>query len=60
MIPLRVMNVPKIESKNVTITRETFHFRSMPRFSWIMIEWRNAVPVNHGRNDAFSTGSQAQ
>src|SRR6476620_617748 len=60
MIPLRVMNVPKIASKKLTITSTTFHFRSMPRFSWIMIECRNAVGVSHGRKDEFSTGSHAQ
>src|ERR1043166_8913335 len=58
--PLLVRNVPRIERRNVTTTSTTFHFRSIPRFSWIMIECRNAVPVSHGRNDAFSTGSHAQ
>src|SRR5215472_5616512 len=58
--PLRVMKVPRIANKNVETTSTTFHLRSMPRFSWIMIECRNAVPVSHGRNDAFSTGSHAQ
>src|SRR6187551_1777266 len=58
--PLRVMNVPKIESRNVETTSVTFHLRSIPRFSCTMIECRNAVPVSHGRNEAFSTGSQAQ
>ena len=38
----------------------TFQIRSMPRFSWTMIEWMNAVPVSHGISDAFSTGSHAQ
>jgi len=60
MMPLRVMNVPKIDSRKVTTTSTTFHFRSIPRFSWIMIECRNAVPVSQGRNEAFSTGSQDQ
>ena len=54
------MNVPKMLSRNVPITRETFHRFSMPRFSWIMTECRNAVIVSHGRRLAFSTGSQAQ
>src|SRR6478752_30423 len=58
--PLRVMNVPKIASRKLTTTSTTFHLRSIPRFSWIMIECRNAVVVSHGRNDEFSTGSQAQ
>ena len=58
--PERVMNVPKIERKNVTITSVTFHTRSMPRRSWTITEWRNAVAVNHGSRPAFSTGSQPQ
>src|SRR5919206_697209 len=60
MTPLRVIKVPKMDNKNVTTTSTTFHLRSMPRFSWIMIECRNAVPVSQGRKDAFSTGSHAQ
>src|SRR5215207_10208966 len=60
IIPLRVMNVPKIDSRNVDTTSVTFHLRSMPRFSCTMIECRNAVFMSHGRSDAFSTGSHAQ
>ena len=37
-----------------------FQTFSMSFFSWIMTEWRKAVPVSQGRNEAFSTGSQAQ
>ena len=44
----------------VARTSETFQIFSIPRFSWSMIECRNAVPVSHGSSDAFSTGSQAQ
>src|SRR6476646_5457145 len=58
--PLRVMKVPKIESRNAETTSVTFHLRSIPRFSCTMIECRNAVLTSHGRSDAFSTGSQAQ
>src|SRR4030081_1699870 len=58
--PLRVMNVPKIESRNADTTSVTFHLRSIPRFSCTMIECRNAVLTSHGRSDAFSTGSHAQ
>jgi len=58
--PLRVMNVPRMARRNVATTSTTFHFRSIPRFSWIMIECRNAVPVSQGRKLAFSTGSHAQ
>src|SRR5687767_8399280 len=60
MIPLRVMNVPKIDRRKADATRVTFHLRSMPRFSCTMIEWRKAVLTSHGRSDAFSTGSHAQ
>ena len=37
-----------------------FHIFSIPRFSWIITECRNAVPVSQGRREAFSTGSQNQ
>ena len=59
-MPERVRNVPIMVSRNVRITSVTFHTFIMPRRSWIMIEWRNAVAVNHGRRPAFSTGSQPQ
>src|SRR3954466_11606104 len=58
--PDRVMNVPKIVRKNVTITSATFQTRSIERRSCTSTECRNAVDVNHGRSPAFSTGSQAQ
>src|ERR1035437_4696105 len=59
-MPDRVRKVPRIVSTNVPTTRLTFHSRSMPRRSCMMAEWRNAVAVSQGMNDAFSTGSQAQ
>ena len=58
-IPERVRNVPKIESENARITSRTFQTRSIPRFSWIITECRNAVAASHGISAAFSTGSQA-
>ena len=58
--PERVMNVPKIVRKNVTMTSETFQTFSMPRRSCTMTECSSAVPVNHGSRPAFSTGSQPQ
>ncbi len=58
--PLRVMNVPKIESMKLTTISTMFHFFSIPRFSCIITECRNAVTVSQGRKLAFSTGSQAQ
>src|ERR1700746_4209491 len=58
--PLRVRNVPRMHIKNVMNTNQTFQTFIMPRFSCIITECRNAVPVSHGRKDAFSTGSQPQ
>ena len=59
-IPERTRNVPRIERVPAASTSETFHTFSMPRFSWIMIEWMNAVMHSHGISAAFSTGSQDQ
>ena len=59
-IPDRVMNVPKIVRKNVTITSVTFQMRSMLLRSCTITECRNAVAVNHGSSAAFSTGSHIQ
>ncbi len=59
-IPERTRKVPRIERMPVASTSDTFQVFSIPRFSWIMIEWMNAVPVSHGSSEAFSTGSQAQ
>src|SRR6185312_14908050 len=58
--PLRVRNVPRMESMNVQKISHTFQVFSMPRFSCIITECRNAVPVSQGSNDAFSTGSHPQ
>src|SRR5215468_293213 len=58
--PLRVRNVPRMHSMNVQKTSQTFHTFIIPRFSCIITECRNAVPVSHGNNEAFSTGSQPQ
>jgi hypothetical protein len=60
MMPLRVMKVPKMLRRNEATIRPTFQRFSMPRFSWIITEWRNAVMVSQGSRLAFSTGSQAQ
>ena len=57
--PERVRNVPKSDSENARITSRTFHTRNIPRFSWIITEWRNAVAASHGMSAAFSTGSHA-
>src|SRR5690242_2787186 len=58
--PERVMNVPKIDNSQAPMISPRFHFLSMPRFSWIITECRNAVITSHGRSDAFSTGSHTQ
>ena len=58
-IPERVRKVPKSERLNAKITSSTFQTFSIPRFSWIITEWRNAVAASHGIRAAFSTGSQA-
>jgi len=60
MTPERVRNVPNSVRLKVRITSARFHSRSIRRRSWIITECRNAVPVSHGMNAAFSTGSQAQ
>ncbi len=39
---------------------ETAVFFKAPRYCQAIIEWISAVPVSHGINDPFSTGSQAQ
>ena len=59
-MPLRTRNVPMIASVPVASTSETFHTFSIPRFSWIIRECRNAVPVSQGISEAFSTASQPQ
>jgi hypothetical protein len=59
-MPDRVMNVPKIVSRKVTMTSVTFQTRSMLRRSCTITEWRKAVAVNQGSSPAFSTGSHAQ
>src|SRR5581483_145626 len=58
--PDRVSSVPKMESAKVEKISQTFQFFIMPRFSCIITECRNAVPVSHGISEAFSTGSQPQ
>ena len=56
--PLRVRKVPKMASRKVVKISHIFHTFIMPRFSCIITECRNAVPVSHGSSEAFSTGSQ--
>ena len=49
-----------IASVPVASTSDTFQTFSIPRFSWIISECRNAVPVSQGISEAFSTASQPQ
>src|SRR3984957_6562434 len=58
--PERVRKVPSIESRNVAKISDMFQTFNMPRFSCIMTECRNAVPVSQGISEAFSTGSHPQ
>src|SRR4030095_4871833 len=58
--PERVRNVPNSDSANARITSSTFQIRSIPRFSWIITEWRNAGAASQGISAAFSTGSHAE
>ena len=60
MSPERVRKVAKMVSTKVRITSPMFQTLSIPRFSWIWMEWRNAVAERNGSNEAFSTGSQNQ
>src|ERR1700722_13684261 len=58
--PARVSVVPSSVSRKVEKISHTFQLFIMPRFSCIITECRNAVPVSHGINEAFSTGSHPQ
>src|SRR6202023_3426103 len=58
--PLRVRNVPRMQSRKVQKTSQTFQTFIMPRFSCIITECKKAVPVSQGSSEAFSTGSQPQ
>ena len=58
--PERVRKVPRMVSEKVPMIRATFHAWSIPRRRCTTAEWMKAVAVSQGRNEAFSTGSQAQ
>ncbi len=58
--PERVMNVPRIVSRKVASTSVTVQPLRTPLRSVRSAECSAAVAVSQGRNDAFSTGSQAQ
>ena len=59
-IPERTRKVPSSASTPVARISDAFQTFSIPRFSWIITECRNAVPISHGISEAFSTGSQPQ
>ncbi len=40
MMPLRVMKVPKMVRRKVSVISTIFQTFSIPRFSWIITEWR--------------------
>ena len=52
--------MPTIASVDAPSTSDAFQIFSIPRFSWIITECRNAVLISHGISAAFSTGSQPQ
>ncbi len=56
--PERTRNVPSRLSENAKIARSTVQFLKVPRFSVTASECSSAVPISHGMNEAFSTGSQ--
>src|SRR6266498_3558168 len=58
--PERVRNVPKMTRSYVSMINSIFQCLNKPRFSWIITECKNAVPVNQGIKAAISTGSQPQ
>ncbi len=59
-MPERTRNVPDSDSENVPMASSTVQIFRLSRFSTTIAECTSAVPVSHGINDAFSTGSQNQ
>src|SRR5205823_12892796 len=56
--PERVMNVPKIDNSHDPMIRARFHFFNIPRFSWIITEWRNARSEDRRVGHVCGTTSQ--
>ena len=56
--PERTRKVPSSDSEKAEIASSTVQFLKLPRFSVTASEWISAVPISHGMNEAFSTGSQ--
>src|SRR5690554_4394215 len=56
--PERTINVPNKLKEKANIASRMVQLLNTPRFSDTAKEWINAVPTSHGKNEAFSTGSQ--
>ena len=56
--PDRTKNAPSIEKVKAPRARNTLQPAKAPRFSVTIAECNSAVAINHGMNEAFSTGSQ--
>ena len=59
-MPERTRKVPDRLNEKVPMASSTVQTFSASRFSTTMAECSRAVPVSHGINEAFSTGSQNQ
>ena len=57
-MPDRTRKVPRRLKENVIIASNIVQLFKASLFSTTIEECRSAVPVSHGINDAFSTGSQ--
>ena len=56
--PERTKKVPSKDIEKAIMARSTVQFLKPPRFSVTAKECNKAVPISHGMNEAFSTGSQ--
>ena len=56
--PERTRNVPSSDSAKARMASRRVQLFSVSRFSTTMAECNSAVPISHGMNEAFSTGSQ--
>src|SRR5690554_3417630 len=56
--PERTRKVPNSDNEKVVIASNSVQLLNEPRFSVTASECINAVPVNQGSSEAFSTGSQ--
>ena len=58
--PERTRKVPSMLSEKARIASSSVQLLNRPRLSVTASECTSAVPISHGMNDAFSTGSQNQ